>query len=165
MNGVHLSAHLTDEQFADCLTALTVEPGIQAHVAQCDACRLELGVFLASMEDFSSGALAWSRAQAAPRALPVDATHALAPPLRWALACAAMLAVAAPVALHYEPSAASAKMRMSAAEIGDSPAQIAQDNRLLESVDLALDEADPSPWQEYHLDDPQKSSNTRTRTE
>ena len=173
--GSRPTAHLNDDQFAECLTASTPRPSVQAHLAQCDACRLELGLFLSSIEQFSAAALQWSKAQPSSN-LQSSLGGSLAPrsqlfaPVRWALACAAILAVAVPVALHRNQPEVYSGGAAFISDSSDSPTQIAQDNRLLQSVDLVLGQADPSPWQEYRLDDPhdgssQPNSSTRMRDE
>jgi len=157
--------HLTDAQFAECLTAEFPEPGIQSHLAQCDACRAELGVFMASMDSFSEAAMDWSRAQPviSPRAKMVHTRPTMATPLRWAVAAALIAAVGVPVAVYHERETVDAGLvadlgagRLATANLTeDSPAQIAQDNQLLQSVDQALAASDPSPMQEYGLATPQ----------
>ena len=159
------TAHLTDEQFAECLTAEYPQPAVQAHLAACDPCREELGVFMASMDDFSHAALGWSRAkQEVPHAKLQNARHTLFAPLQWALACVLALAVGVPVMFHVEHTSQAGKPGM-IANVSDSAAQIAQDNRLMQSVDLALDQSDPSPYQEYHLDQPDSRTRSRSRAE
>ena len=155
--------HLTDEQFAECLTATAPVPAIQAHLAQCDQCRTELGVFLSSMDDFSAAALDWSKSQLAlnPRAKLARPQQPMVAPLRWALAAALIAAVGVPVAMHHERVV---NVAVAEAPAEDSPAQIAQDNNLLRSVDVALGESDPSPYREYGLDVPQKRTRARAQT-
>lgn len=156
--------HLTDAQFSECLTAAAPVPAIQAHLAQCDECRMELGVFLASMDDFSAAAMEWSKAQpvVSPRAK-IARTATLAAPLRWAVAAALIAAVGVPVAVRHERQGAAVVAGIDS-DAGDSAAQIAQDNRLLESVDVALGQNDPSPFEEYRLDDSTKGSRARTQS-
>jgi hypothetical protein len=159
------SQHLNDDQFAECLTAEYPQPVVQAHLAGCDRCREELGVFMASMDDFSHAALGWSRAkQEIPRTGFKPVRRSFLQPLQWALACVLALAVGVPVAVHLDRTDA-ASPSVNSADAGDSAAQIAQDNRLMQSVDLALGQSDPSPYQEYHLDEPQNPAGTRLRAE
>ena len=160
----HKTQHLSNEQFAECLTAEYPQPAVQSHLAGCDACREELGVFMASVDDFSHAALGWSRAkQETPRLALKAARRSLFQPVQWALACVLALAVGVPVALHIDHDRAITSAGNAASD--DSDAQIAQDNRLMQSVDGALDQNDPSPYQEYHLDEPQGSVRIRSRAE
>jgi predicted anti-sigma-YlaC factor YlaD len=155
--------HLTDAEFSECLTAALPEPAIQAHLAECDACRTELSSFMAAMDDFGSAAMDWSRAQPVPsvRAKITKTQPGSVAPLRWALAAALIAAVGVPVAVHRERETAPAAAEVDA---GDSAAQIAQDNRLLESVNVALADSDPSPLSEYGLDSKTRAgAGTRTR--
>jgi len=158
--------HLTDDQFAECLTAAAPEPAIQSHLAQCDECRTELGVFLAAMADFSAAALDWSKSQpvVSPRARWLRTQQPLVAPLRWALAAALIAAVGVPLAMHHERAKWGGNLALVEAEAEDSPAQIAQDNNLLRQVDVALGESDPSPYQEYGLDVPRKRTRARAQT-
>ncbi len=159
-------SHLTDAQFSEMLFSegVAVEPAIRAHLAQCDQCRTELGMFLAAMDDFGAAAMEWSNAQpvVSPRATVRRPT--MARPLRWAVAAALVAAVGVPVAMHRERPDAAPVVAGIDFDGGDSQAQIAQDNRLLQSVDVALAESDPSPFEEYRLDDSTEGSRARTRT-
>jgi hypothetical protein len=85
-------------------------------------------------------------------------------PLRWALGAALIAAVGVPVAVHHERAHEGGTLVLVEAEAADSPAQIAHDNKLLRSVDVALGESDPSPYQEYGLADPQKRRRARAQT-
>ena len=55
------SAHLTDEQFAECVTVAPSAES-QLHLEACESCRQELAVFQASLSAFGTTAMAWSEA-------------------------------------------------------------------------------------------------------
>ncbi len=159
--------HLTDAQFSECLTAERPKPAIQAHLTECDACRMELGSFMAAMDDFGAAAMNWSKAQPVPsvRAKAAQTRRGYVMPMGWALrgalAAAAIAAVGVPVEMHRERENPPPVATMDAV---DSATQIAQDNRLLESVNVALAESEPSPLTEYGLDAKTRVK-TRTRGE
>ncbi len=160
--------HLTGEQFAECLTAEYLRPEVRAHLAACDGCREELRAFMASMEDFSQAALGWSRTRQAAPKLEINRLHRpVFARLEWALACVLAFAAGVPVALHIEQGNAAREHAAPSGSVqpDDSAAQIAQDNRLMQSVDLALAQTDPSPYQEYRLDDPERPAGARLRAE
>jgi hypothetical protein len=160
------TAHLTGDQLSDMLIDSASSPECQAHLAHCEQCRRELGIFSASVGDFSSVALGWSearpaislRAQAAS-----DRRRAELPPLAWALAAVALLVAGVPIWNHgHDVSPKAGQSAASAA--ADSPAEIAQDNDLMKSVNLELADNDLSPLSEYRLSR-QAAARTRARTE
>lgn len=145
-------AHLTDDQFAECVI-LRPSPKSEAHLAECVSCRRELIVFRESMGDFSDSSLAWSDARPQPDLRLVAsarARRALLMPLGWALAAAAVVVAGTPIWQHAHRVAEGP---VAVVASSDSAAQILQDNRLLESVNVALTAPDASPFSEYRLQD------------
>ena len=159
------SAHLTDEQFAECVT---VAPSAESqfHLDECEHCRRELAAFDASLSAFGTTAMAWS--EATPKvdlraAAKLRARRTMERPLGWALATAALLLIAVPVwKNHHAPSAGSEAAVMATPD--DSADQIAQDNRLLQSVYAELTPQDASPFKEYGMTD-RTTSRTKGRME
>ena len=148
------SAHLTDEQFAECVTVAPSAES-QLHLEECERCRQELAIFQSSLSAFETTAVAWSEAmpkvdlRAAAR---LRARRTMERPLGWALATAALLLIAVPVwKNHQGPSAGSESAAVSTPD--DSADQIAQDNRLLQSVYAELTPQDVSPFKEYGMTD------------
>lgn len=149
-----VSPHLTDDDFAECIDGTTPAPAIAAHLAGCDLCREELAVFLTSVDTFRGAALEWSRSQpvGSPRAdLLRHSPSLFSPGLRWAVAAIFLLGVSIPAVLHHERRDLPVNPQAALAAPEDSPAQIAQDDRLMESVNVALEKTDPSPFREYGL--------------
>ena len=154
MSAFDAGPHLTDNQFMEYVLGEVPGRDGQAHLAVCEACREELSVFLTSMDDFSVAALDWSKAQpvASPRIK--QAANWRMPmlvPLQWAAATVLVLAVSVPLAIregHGGRAAGNAAVDVTA---DDSPAQIAQDNRMMQSVDAALAETASSPFDEYGI--------------
>ena len=166
MRRVHSKHHLTDEQFAACLDGTPLQADSQAHLGACDKCRIEMQLFQESMTSFGAAASGWSKSQPVPSLRPV----VLARPVRsaglglqWALAAMLLVGVGVPVLIHTEHlnnerrSQAAAE---AAAASSDSDLQIAQDNAMLNSVNMALSSADPSPFQQYDLPTGPRSRST-----
>jgi hypothetical protein len=153
--------HLTDDQFAACMAGETPSPEILGHLAVCDRCRVETEVFLASVQSLEKTTLDWSRAQPAvsPRArVSLRARGFMLHPVRW-VATAALVLVAVAAMLHRDYRATGSAAVAVLSTPADSEVQIAQDNKLLESVNLALADTEPSPFSEYGLsDEPGKRS-------
>jgi hypothetical protein len=148
------SQHLTEDQFAELLSGGTPAPAVAAHLGMCDLCREELNMFLTSVDSLGKAAIEWSRSQpvAHPRTtLWKRDRFIFSPQLGWAIAGALLLAIGVPAMLHDRRPTASSRGEAAIAASEDSPAQIAQDNRLMESVDSALQSTDPSPFREYGL--------------
>ncbi|WP_263378810.1 anti-sigma factor [Granulicella paludicola] len=158
MQGQH---HLTDEQFADSFLGGVVPAEVQAHLDGCEACRQELNGFAQSMDSFSEVAMAWSEAQPtfSPRSLTIGPVkvvtsrrHILAH-AGWVLAGVLVLAVSVPAIWHREHQAVAVRQPAPLAVQEDSAEQILQDNDLMQSVDVALQADDPSPFSEYRIED------------
>ena len=157
------SAHLTDEQFAECVTVAPSSES-QLHLEECESCRQELAIFQASLSVFGTTAAAWSEAmpkvdlRAAAR---LRARRTMERPLGWALATAAVLLIAVPVWKHHDGSSAGHEPAVISTP-DDSAEQIAQDNRLLQSVYAELTPQDVSPFKEYGMTD-RATSRTKGR--
>jgi predicted anti-sigma-YlaC factor YlaD len=158
------SAHLTDDQFTECVIGAPNAES-EAHLLTCADCRQELNRFNASVGDFSRATLAWSEAQPAVslRAASLSQSrHPMFVHARWALAAVFLLIVGVPVVWHgnHSTTVPADTAAVSAAAPDDSDAQIAQDNQLMQSVNVAIGRA-PSPFQEYGL---QESRRVRLRS-
>jgi len=145
------SAHLSEEAINDCLIGLG-SPQSEAHLAVCGECSSRLKEFQMDMAMFNQATLAWSESR--PRrnqhAAPTPWIGRIAAsPLGWALAAALLVAIGYPAWNHYRPAAHTASL--AGPPIVDSEAQIAQDNDLLQSVNVALNEDEESPVAVYHL--------------
>lgn len=148
------SAHLSEEAMNDVLIGLG-SPESEAHAAACAECRAQLESFHAEMHLFNETSLAWSEARSATLgALEPPKKHAsMWVPASWAFAAALLLAVGIPVWMHnhgpvkHQEQAAAAP----AAARQDTAEQIAEDNELLRSVDMALSSSEESPLSEYQI--------------
>ena len=155
-----LDMHLSDEQFVDCAAGLDVSAEASEHLRECAACREELAGFGASVDSFGRAALEWSEARAVPSlrekslrgwrwgGKPVFGMAAVA------LAACIMLVAGVLAVVHREQGrradVATVAVPQPVSE-EDSEAQIAQDNKLLMAVDVALRDEAPSPIEEYAL--------------
>ena len=123
-----------------------------------------MSTFFASVDDFSHAALGWSAAQPAvsPRAIvTASARRPFVAVAQWAVAAVVVLMAGGAVVAH-RPGSTVAVSAPGIAVVDDSEAQIAQDNQLLESVNVALVGDDPSPFREYRLrETPQKRMKAR----
>jgi hypothetical protein len=107
------------------------------------------------MQMFNATSLKWSEAKAATTLRVVSEPsrrRALPIALGWALAATVLLAASVPLWNHFHHGSLPQRAA-TAAWPGDSDAQIAQDNELLRSVDVALNDNEASQISEYHLAD------------
>jgi hypothetical protein len=145
-------AHLSEEAVNDVLIGLS-SPASEAHLAVCSICSGRVKEFHSEMEAFNQTTLAWSEARPMARLHTAPASkiqQTMFSPLGWALAAALLVAVGFPAWNHYHQfSLNNASVPAAAPE--DTEAQIAQDNDLLRSVNVALNENEESPISEYHL--------------
>jgi len=145
--------HLTDDQFAEC-AIVAPSPESEAHLRECFQCRAELARFTSSMDDFSRAAFGWSEAQPS---VSLRAVANPAPsrtwfiPATWAVTAAVVAAIGIPMMKHHERQPAAPSETTLADVQDDSDAQIAEDNRLMRSVNMAIGVNDPSPLREYGL--------------
>ena len=145
--------HLNDDQFTDLLIGGALTEDCQRHLSKCAVCRSEAEKFTNSVGMFSTTSLAWSRTKPQQKSLRTIArwTSARAgfAPIGWALTAALLIAVGVPAwndshpNLHLHAPATQAP--------ADSLAETAQDNQLMQSVNLALNTSDASPLPEYRL--------------
>jgi len=147
------TGHLTDEQFAEC-AIVAPSPESEAHLRDCPQCCEELGRFSASMEDFSRAAFGWSETQPAV-SLRAEARpqvgRAWLVPATWAVAAALVLGAGVPMVMHHDrqPTAPADTAVVDGPD--DSDAQIAEDNQLMQSVNVAIRANDSSALQGYGL--------------
>ncbi len=146
--------HLNDDQFTELLIGGALTEDCRRHLSACDVCRREAEKFSNSVEMFSTTSLAWSRTKPQQKSLRTivqwKAARTGLAPIGWALTAALLIAVGVPAwndshpkLLLHVPAAASAP--------ADSLAEIAQDNELMQSVNVALNASDGSPLPEDHL--------------
>ena len=151
------TAHLSEAALNDLLIGLGSEES-EAHVAACPECRSRVEEFQSTVQAFHTTSMAWTQYRSEFRA-----TARITPPARvkvryaqlgWALAVASLLAIGIPTwnANHRRmENVATTSLSAKVAASADSEAQIAQDNELLRSVNLALNSEEESPVSEYHL--------------
>jgi len=151
-----VSAHLSEEALDDVLIGLST-PESDAHLAACSVCRSRVEEFRSGLQAFNQVSLAWSEARPMPRttislqtAARSKARRDLFAPLGWAMAAAMVLMIGIPI-WNRDHSAPSNNEPAAAATASDSEAQIAQDNELLKSVDMALNTNEESSLSEYQL--------------
>ncbi len=149
-------AHLSEEAMDDLLIGLGSAES-RAHLALCAECGSRVKEFHAGVEAFNQASLAWSEArpyarrQAAPRqAVPPWSAH-WGGVWQWSGALAAMLLLAIGISIwSHHPSSQNQAALPTPAQ-ADSEAQIAQDNDLLRSVNVALQEGEEPPVNAYNL--------------
>ncbi len=151
------SAHLTEDQFTGCIIEDEPDDASQAHLAQCADCRQKLSTereaFHTSVAHFNAAGLAWSESHPYPSLrgkASAQAGKGSYAPMRWALATLALALVALPV-WNYDHPGVPVRSQSVASSADDSALQIAQDNQLMQSVNVALAENEPSPLHEYRL--------------
>ena len=161
-----VTPHLTDDQFTECMLMEPSEAS-RHHLASCELCRAELAAFGSSVNDFGKAAAAWSESMSSVSIRALAKTNARRTgfvTVGWALTAAVLLAIGLPQWQHRRSMPATDETAEIAAP-QDSASQIAQDNKLMQSVYVALAPQDPSPFQEYQLTDghsPQRASGSRT---
>jgi AcrR family transcriptional regulator len=149
-----ISTHLSEEAMSDVLIGLA-SPESEAHLNACLICRGQLQAFRSTMQSFNQASLAWCQTRPSV-ALRAPVRSRLRPlvfaPATWALAAALLLVAGIPAWIHHVHSS-SHSVSAPASVPENSEAQIAQDNDLLQSVNVALNESDVPPISKYYLSD------------
>jgi hypothetical protein len=144
-------AHLLEEAIYDVLVGLS-SADTNAHLAMCGRCRGELKALRSELQVFNETTLAWCKARPAKCLCVPPKWHvrqAIFAPVGWALAAAALVMIGMSSWIHDRSPLDSASMVATTPELSEE--QIAQDNDLLRSVNLALSANEESPLSEYHL--------------
>lgn len=140
MTGNDRTQHLTDAEFADLLAGYTPGRATEAHLASCEHCRGELDMVLGSLGSFRLAGTLWAEAEA-PKRVPLPSRLALKLGLQpsWSVALAAtvtagvlMFGLGTPS--HHPRPNAMAHVALST----PSNAELAEDNRLMTSIDQEL---------------------------
>ncbi len=146
-----MKSHLTDESFA-ALLAGESSPQVLAHLDTCQPCRMEAEQLCGALAAFKQQSLSWAEARPAAMVQKPIALSAFRRPL---LAAAAVLLVFAAVNGVFHPVVTQQAVHEHAA------GTLADDNRLLLSIDQELNVQDTSPRVLYAS----KSSTQATESE
>lgn len=138
--------HLTDEQFAMLLSGKRGDAQAQAHVESCAVCRAELQSVGSAIADLNSASLRWAERRAARIGTPsVWALNWRALP-GWGATVAGVLIVGVALGAHMQSSDRHA-VPLQPAHVMTAPSddELAQDNRLLRSIDAEVNEQPQLP--------------------
>ena len=134
------TGHLTDEQFSDLIAGELPNDAAATHLGECAHCRGELEAVRASMTDFNSVSMAWAQ---------VEAPHRVQTPSRWLVRLGSRpswglgfvtMAAACLIAVGIQhPFAHPAQAPATIASSEPSTAEIADDNRLMASINQELE--------------------------
>lgn len=133
--------HLTDEQFADLLAGESSDSGALLHVERCEACRQELASLSVPLQDLNFASL--RRAEQRARTIEVPSRWALnwsALP-GWGATMAAVLIFGVAVGAHLQTASRNEPaLHLTHRAVAPSADELAQDNRLMRSIDSELSE-------------------------
>ncbi len=137
----HREAHLTDAQFGDLLAGEAPDAATATHLAACSHCRGEIAAVRGSLNGFNACAATWSEKQAALR-IPVPSWWTLH--MRGGAAGGGGLAATAAAGLLLfdlglpTDHVPQQPMVSAAALTGPTSAELADDNRLMASINQEL---------------------------
>lgn len=140
MKATKASAHLSDEQFADLLAGIPALPAVDEHLQACEFCRTELASVSESLGSFRDLGTEWAHAAAPARiSVPSSWTLRRSQLPSWgsgltAMATAGLLAFG----LGFTPAALHTTSAPHAPAVAPSNAELAADNRLMQSIDQEL---------------------------
>ena len=149
--------HLTNEQFATLMLGDALDIEGQKHIGHCAACKTEASKFAASVNLFATSSLDWSdnTTQRGSLALIYSKQRRQRIFLPMALALAMLLLMVGGIPLWQEhKEALTGKVTVSQPSQGDTPSQVAEDNQLMQSVNVVLSSNQGSPLAEYRLAEP-----------
>jgi predicted anti-sigma-YlaC factor YlaD len=149
---------MTEQEFTDLLIGVPVHAGVQEHVANCRDCAERLDVFEGAVHEFSSASLRWIEARPTTSLREVarqSARRATQVRYGWAVSGLVTVLLAIPIWTHTHRNVGGMQNEVGLANqagVENSQAQIARDNELLKSVDVALSDAGPWPLQQFGMD-------------
>jgi hypothetical protein len=147
-----ISTHLSEEAMNDVLIGLA-SPESESHLNTCVICRSQLDVFRSTVQAFNQASLEWCQAMpAVALRAPARFRPLVFAPATWVLAIALLLVAGIPAWIHLSHSSLHSVSAPAPVQ-QDSDAQISQDNDLLQSVNVALNESDVPPISKYYLSD------------
>ena len=133
--------HLTDEQFAELLGGATSDASAQVHLESCAACREELHVVGSALTDLNVASLRWAERRALRIERPSQWRLNWSALPGWGAAMASVLVLGVALGAHIENREQTAVVRPAAHAVeAPSEDELAQDNRLLRSIDSELTE-------------------------
>lgn len=133
--------HLTDEQFAELLAGIERDVLAQAHLENCAECREELHAVGSAVVDLSAASLRWAERRAVSIERPSQWRLSWNALPAWGAAMASVLVLGVAVGAHIQNREDAAVVRPPAHAVeAPSEDELAQDNRLLRSIDSELTE-------------------------
>jgi hypothetical protein len=133
--------HIPDEQFADLLAGGIPDCDAATHLDTCASCRRELASMRLAMNELRELTLQWAEGHA----------HRIVPPSRWTLrwhslpgwsAATSVLLLGLALGVHIQSGPRSPSPEIDQAQTISVPSdgEIADDNRLLQSIDQELNQ-------------------------
>ncbi len=136
-----MTSHLTDERFADLLAGESSSETLE-HLTRCELCRTDSERIAGALEGFKEQSLAWAQMRSQPAPVQRRVLVAFPKPIRAAAAAAVVLACAAIGGVFHAVGHAPATH---AHPVGS----LADDNKLLLSIDQELNVQQSSPTETY----------------
>jgi hypothetical protein len=131
--------HLNDEQFATLLAGDSADARARVHIEDCAACRTELCSLGAAIGDLNAASLRWAEQRAARIAVPSSWALRWSALPGWGATLAGVLIFGVALGAHMqnidERAAVVPQSHLAAAPSDD---ELAQDNRLMRSIDDQL---------------------------
>ncbi len=135
------TGHLTDEQFAQLLDGANNDVEAQLHLESCPVCREELGAVRSAVGDLNFASLRWAERRAIRIERPSQWRLSWSALPGWGAAMASVLVLGVALGAHIENREQAAVVRPAAHAVeAPSDDELAQDNRLLRSIDSELTE-------------------------
>jgi hypothetical protein len=137
MNALHLS----DEQFSDLLAGETADHATAAHLTTCATCRQELSSMRSAVGDLRELSMRWAEERAPRITVPSRWTLGWQAVPGWSTAAMVLLfgiAIGGHVQSPFQPT--STAVNQTQTVTAPTEDELAQDNRLLRSIDQELSE-------------------------
>lgn len=145
------TTHLSEEALDDVLIGLGSKEA-HAHLAVCPECRTQVSTFRGDIGLLNAASIAWSQSRK-PKQLQSTSRRRTLPAafVGWAVAATALLFMAVGIWRHHPQSPPNQADSVQQSHPADSDDQIAQDNQLLQAVNLAISPVEASPIEEYKI--------------
>jgi hypothetical protein len=133
--------HLNDEQFAELLAGANSDAWAQVHLESCAECREELHAVGSAVGNLSVASLRWAERRAVRIEKPSQWRLNWNALPGWGATMASVLVLGVALGAHIESSHQAVNVRPAAHAVeAPSEDELAQDNRLLRSIDSELTE-------------------------
>ena len=150
--------HLTDEQFASLMAGNRCAASERAHVESCEACRRELAAVSIAVNDLSGFSMRWAEQRAGRIQTPSLWALTWKTLPGWGATVAGVLIFGVALGTHMQSNNQRAALETPPTMAAPTADELAEDNRLMRSIDDEINEQPGAQTAASALDDTSRAS-------